>query len=81
MLTQRPELTSGQSVNLEAVAPVGVDVGVTDRAEPRKRVVADEFGLLAADVVEGDGQVGVDCLTGRKRRIALDEAIRSSSQP
>ncbi|MDQ3631922.1 MAG: hypothetical protein M3417_11775 [Actinomycetota bacterium] len=30
---------------------------MTDRAELRERVVADELGLLAADVVEGDGQV------------------------
>jgi hypothetical protein len=39
------------------VAAVGVDVRVPDGAELREGVVADGFGLVAADVVEGRGEV------------------------
>jgi len=41
----------------EAVAAVGVDVGVSDGVELRERVVADQAGLGRADLVDRGGEV------------------------
>jgi hypothetical protein len=42
---------------VEAVAAVGVDVGVSDGVELRERVVADQAGLGRADLVDRGGEV------------------------
>jgi hypothetical protein len=58
VLVQGPQASVRRGAgDIEAVAAVGGDVGVTDGAELRECVVADELGLVAADVVVGGGEV------------------------
>ncbi len=51
---ERPELSGlGRCGQVEAVAAVGVDVGVQHRGEPGERLVVDELGAGRADPVDG----------------------------